>query len=409
MALQEAIADVYGFLMTISEAWLRRSPASAASRCAATHIAEMLHYLRRGPEVLRRPRRRLRRTQLPRRERLRRDRRAPAGSSWNEEDFCRGMAALAERPHRGDRRRPRRDRLRSLPRALRLADRDRRDAHLRMRCARSSPTCRRQSPSTGPATSRQLRTFPSQPKLSGWASERRGRPAGGLPDTQARSASGRPTGRPHPPSPKRRPTARRRTGRSSGAGPRAARSSAPSRAGRGRGRCRGGAAGVVDRQRLEDDLRARLGHLDHGLRQFQQGELVRVADVDRRCARRTRRGRRCRGSGRRRNRSCGSGSPSPKTVSGRSCERLAQEGRDRAPVVGAHPRAVGVEDAHDRGVDALLAVVGHRQRLGVALRLVVDAARADRVDVAPVVLASAGGPWGRRRPRWSRRSGSGRA
>ena len=38
------------------------------------------------------------------------------------------------------------------------------------------------------------------------------------------------------------------------------------------------------------------------------------------------------------------------------------------------------------GVDALLAVVGHRQRLGVALRLVVDAARADRVDVAPVVL-----------------------
>ena len=37
-------------------------------------------------------------------------------------------------------------------------------------------------------------------------------------------------------------------------------------------------------------------------------------------------------------------------------------------------------------VDALLGVVGHRQRLGVALRLVVDAARADRVDVAPVGL-----------------------
>ena len=67
-------------------------------------------------------------------------------------------------------------------------------------------------------------------------------------------------------------------------------------------------------------------------------------------------------------------------------ERLAQEGRDRAAVVRAHPRAVGVEDPHDAGVDALLAVVGHRQRLGVALRLVVDAARADRVDVAPVGL-----------------------
>ena len=36
--------------------------------------------------------------------------------------------------------------------------------------------------------------------------------------------------------------------------------------------------------------------------------------------------------------------------------------------------------------DALLVVVRHRQRLGVALRLVVDAARADRVDVTPVRL-----------------------
>ena len=67
-------------------------------------------------------------------------------------------------------------------------------------------------------------------------------------------------------------------------------------------------------------------------------------------------------------------------------QRLAQERRDRAAVVRAHPRAVGVEDPDDRRVDALLAVVGHRQRLGVALGLVVDAARADRVDVAPVVL-----------------------
>ena len=67
-------------------------------------------------------------------------------------------------------------------------------------------------------------------------------------------------------------------------------------------------------------------------------------------------------------------------------EGLAQEGRDRPAVVGPHPRAVGVEDPDDRRVDALLAVVGHRQRLGVALGLVVDAARADRVDVAPVAL-----------------------
>ena len=48
--------------------------------------------------------------------------------------------------------------------------------------------------------------------------------------------------------------------------------------------------------------------------------------------------------------------------------------------------AEGVEDAHDRGVHALLAQVRHRERLGVALRLVVDAAQADRVHVAPVRL-----------------------
>ena len=67
-------------------------------------------------------------------------------------------------------------------------------------------------------------------------------------------------------------------------------------------------------------------------------------------------------------------------------QRLAQERRDRAAVVRAHPRPVGVEDPHDRGVHALLAVVGHRQRLRVALGLVVDAARPDRVHVAPVGL-----------------------
>ena len=67
-------------------------------------------------------------------------------------------------------------------------------------------------------------------------------------------------------------------------------------------------------------------------------------------------------------------------------QRLAQERRDRAAVVRAHATAVRVEDPHDRRVHALLAVVGHRQRLRVALGLVVHAARPDRVDVAPVGL-----------------------
>jgi hypothetical protein len=48
MALQEAIADVYGFLMLVTEPWLRIAGASRMQMCA-THIAEVLHYLRRGP------------------------------------------------------------------------------------------------------------------------------------------------------------------------------------------------------------------------------------------------------------------------------------------------------------------------------------------------------------------------
>ena len=67
-------------------------------------------------------------------------------------------------------------------------------------------------------------------------------------------------------------------------------------------------------------------------------------------------------------------------------ERLRHERRDGAAVVQAHPRTVGVEDPHDLRVQPVVAVVGHRHRFGEALGLVVDAARADRVHVAPVGL-----------------------
>src|SRR4051795_8447856 len=142
---------------------------------------------------------------------------------------------------------------------------------------------------------------------------------------------------------------------------------------------------VVGGQRLIDDLRARLGDLDDRLGELEQRELVRVADVDRLMR-------------------AGLGEqdhpadqivdvterPRLRAVAEHRdrpvLQRLAQKRRDRPAVVGAHPRTVGVEDPHDRRVDALLAVIGHRQRLGVALGLVVDAARPDRVDVAPVGL-----------------------
>ena len=73
-------------------------------------------------------------------------------------------------------------------------------------------------------------------------------------------------------------------------------------------------------------------------------------------------------------------------MSGFALDRLAEERGDGAPVVPAHPRSVGVEDARDAGVHALLAVVRHRERFGVALRLVVDPAGPDRVHMAPVRL-----------------------
>ncbi len=67
-------------------------------------------------------------------------------------------------------------------------------------------------------------------------------------------------------------------------------------------------------------------------------------------------------------------------------ERLLEKRDRRTPVVAPHARAVRVEDAGDPRVHALLGVVGHRQRLRIALGLVVHAARADRVHVAPVAL-----------------------
>src|SRR3954447_15724450 len=123
---------------------------------------------------------------------------------------------------------------------------------------------------------------------------------------------------------------------------------------------------VVGGQRLIDDLRARLGDLDDRLGELEQRELVGVADVDRLM---------CAGLGeqdhpadqivdvteRPRLRAVAEHRDRP------VLQRLAQKRRDRPAVVGAHPRTVGVEDPHDRRVDALLAVIGHRQRLGVAL------------------------------------------
>jgi len=93
MALQEAIADVYGFLMTISDTWLAITGVSRLDMCA-THMAEMLHYMRRGPKYYGDPGAAFVElsflaengfVEIDQRGRVR----------WDEEGFSRGMAAMA--------------------------------------------------------------------------------------------------------------------------------------------------------------------------------------------------------------------------------------------------------------------------------------------------------------------------
>src|SRR4051812_41547810 len=144
--------------------------------------------------------------------------------------------------------------------------------------------------------------------------------------------------------------------------------------------------GEVVRRRLERDLARRAGDADYGLRQPEHGQLVvGVPDVDRQVLVRL---------GERHEPANGvvgvAEAARLRSVAEYrerlTCERLLDERHRRSAVVPAHPRPVRIEDPGDTRVDALLVVVRHRQRLGVALRLVVHAARADGVDVAPVRL-----------------------
>ena len=241
MALQEAIADVYGFLMTISEPWLadhRRQPPRhvrhAHGRAAPLPAARA--------QVLRRPRRRLRRTQLPRRERLRRDRRATGRISWNEEDFCRGMAALASALTES---------------TVGAPDETGSEAFL----ARYGWPTETAAMRTFDAMREELTNVPTSIAFYR-TSDVDTPPAAGVPVAAQ-------------PSPKRRQAL------DAGLLDRHLQPLAqldlrfPAEQVAGAGDVGAALLGIVGGQRLEDDLRARLGHLDHGFRQFQQGELVR--------------------------------------------------------------------------------------------------------------------------------------
>lgn len=92
MALQEAIADVYGFLMTISDTWMGITGVSRLDMCA-THMAELLHYMRRGPKYYGDPGAAYVELSFLA-ENGYVDIDGDGRVRWDEDGFCRGMAAL---------------------------------------------------------------------------------------------------------------------------------------------------------------------------------------------------------------------------------------------------------------------------------------------------------------------------
>ena len=145
--------------------------------------------------------------------------------------------------------------------------------------------------------------------------------------------------------------------------------------------------GIVDRQRLVDQLRPRAGQLQHQLGQFQDRELLGIAEVHRpdEIVRAVHHADHAfdqvvavaEGAGLR------AVAEDRDVLAG---QRLADEVRHHAAVVGVHARAVGVEDPHDADVDAVLAVVVHEEGFGRPLAFVVAGPRTDRVDHAAVGL-----------------------
>ncbi len=92
--LGEAFANVYGFLMLISEPWLRIAGVTRLDMCT-THIAELLHYMRRGPQHYSDPGAAyLELSFLAAEGFVEVD--GQGRISWNEEDLCRGMTKLAK-------------------------------------------------------------------------------------------------------------------------------------------------------------------------------------------------------------------------------------------------------------------------------------------------------------------------
>ena len=141
--------------------------------------------------------------------------------------------------------------------------------------------------------------------------------------------------------------------------------------------------GVVLRKRLEDDLDIRAKQGANALGEFENGDFLRVAEIDRFVLVGLRQAVNPFNQ-------IGDVAEAAGLLAiavdgdGLAGECLMDEIGEGAAVVEAHARAVGIEDADDVRIDGVGAVVGHGHGLGEALGFVVHAARADGVDVAPV-------------------------
>ena len=69
-----------------------------------------------------------------------------------------------------------------------------------------------------------------------------------------------------------------------------------------------------------------------------------------------------------------------------AAQGLHDEIRHHASIVGMHTRTIGVEQACHANVEAILAMVIEKQSFGAALAFVVARARADGIDVAPIIF-----------------------
>ncbi|MDE2237079.1 MAG: ATP-dependent DNA helicase RecQ, partial [Elusimicrobia bacterium] len=163
----------------------------------------------------------------------------------------------------------------------------------------------------------------------------------------------------------------------------------PAQGGARQGDVRPADLGIVDRQGLEDDPRAGAGQPLDRLGQAQDGQLAGVADVDGRLDVGAQQGVDAADQVRDMAEAARLASLAV-DGQGFAGEGLGDEIRHGPAVVLAHARPVGVEDAHDAHRHPVGAMVGHGHGLREALGLVVDAARADGVDVSPIGLALGG-------------------